>query len=100
MGELISLKEWAEKDAEYQAVRSVLVADLEFLLERLRDGAVQLAFAGPWREWSDAVPVGTVVEISEESLVQAGDGNIRALMALANAIEDALEEMGAKGGEE
>ena len=91
---MISLKEWAERDAEYRVVRSVLVADLEFLLEKLRDGAVQLAFAGPWREWSDAVPVGTVVDITEESLVEAGDDNIRALVELAHAIEHALEAMG------
>ena len=67
----------------------VIVAECS---ERLRELSVELALKGVWREWSDSRPIGTEYSFTYEQMHQTGDGEIDALVALVDNLEDYLDE--------
>lgn len=60
--------------------------------ERLRELSVELALKGVWREWSASRPIGTEYSFTYEQMHQTGDGEIDALVALVDNLEDYLDE--------
>lgn len=67
----------------------VIVAECS---ERLRELSVEFALKGVWREWSDSKPIGTEYSFTYEQMHQTGDGEIDALVALVDNLEDYLDE--------
>jgi hypothetical protein len=48
---------------------------------------------GPWKEWSQAQPEGTNVEITEQMIAESGDDNVVELHRLALAIWDSIRKL-------
>jgi hypothetical protein len=66
---------------------------LDGLDDALFEDAVQLALAGPWREWADAQPVGGTTTFSEEMLLASGDPNVHTLVLLARVVRATRETL-------
>ena len=62
----------------------------------LRFVAVNVAAAGVWREWSDSMPDGAVVEISDEALFECGDRIVVELARLDQATHRVLDQIEAE----
>lgn len=54
--------------------------------------ALNLAMAGPWREWDEQQPVGAVLALDEDALRGTGDRFVTALAELIDALDGALLE--------
>jgi hypothetical protein len=83
----------ATHSAEYRKALEELLERLESMADELADETVSLAMVGPWRKWSDEQEVGTIVNVSAESLLESGDPRVVSLVHLVCAIRKAREEL-------
>ncbi|TNF37941.1 MAG: hypothetical protein EP329_01790 [Deltaproteobacteria bacterium] len=67
-----------------------LIADFRSDLE---GAAFNLALAGPWREWDESVPAGTVITLSWQALGDTGDANLDAVARIERVVALALAQL-------
>lgn len=89
MADVIELKTPKKDHSQFIALRHETARHLKDAANALLDDAVNLAFAGPWAEWSDEQKVGAVANITTQALVDCGDERIAALARLYEDIQAA-----------
>jgi hypothetical protein len=90
---VIDLSDSRERRNALRAARAEAVEALEQLSERLFTAALNLAVADAWREWDEATPEGTVIELDPQALLECADPDVRALARLWVAAQETLEEL-------
>lgn len=97
MGEVIdlgkakaALTKQATAHARYAEAVVRTRAMLESFAQRIATAGIDLATAGPWREWSDAQPVGTVFQFGPDQIADCGDKHAAALVDLSDRVGEIL----------
>lgn len=70
----------------YRRALQHALRQLESVSEMLAEAAVELALAGAWRARAEARSVGATVRMHDETLAQAGDHLVAALMDLKGRV--------------
>lgn len=83
---------------EYRSHLEEILQRLEAMADELADETTTLAMLGPWRKWSDEQEVGTIVNVSGESLLESGDPRVVALVHLVCSIRKAAAELACSKG--
>lgn len=74
----------ADRDRDNE--RSQICNDLDAIHDELVHAATRLAFAGEWRVWAEAQPIGTIVNIDVNRLAVVQDLEVRSLLDLAERV--------------
>ena len=90
---VVDLEARRRRNEAYQEKLRALVQLIDDFRDELRQGAINLAMAGPWREREASVPVGTVVSIGWQDLSDTGDENLNALVEIELALMAASARM-------
>jgi hypothetical protein len=92
-GPVIALKAKLDGSAAHRDAVKSAASVIEECTDRFFDEAVSPAMTGPWREWSEAQPVGAIMNIDEERLASANDPIVLELLALVRRSQEALEQL-------
>lgn len=66
---------------------------LNAMADELQESTETLAMLGPWRKWGDAQPVGTIVNITGQALLECGDPRVVALVHLVCSLRKSTSEL-------
>jgi len=83
---------------EYNELLKECSGELAEISSRLFDMGVKLALAGKWKEWSDSVPVGTMMNFNDEMLLDSGDETVQRVVELSIDVENLTVEIDKKTG--
>jgi len=70
----------------YENARGSALWQLQVCGQSLFDAAVDLTFKGPWRERSEAAPVGEVVSLNSDEMRATGNKDIVAILDAYDAL--------------
>lgn len=93
MCDIIQFAPKLKDDPRFTALLDATLARLGEATVSLKEDLVNLAFLGPWREWSDAQPPGTGVQVSGDALADTSDGRISELYQLYEHINIIIERL-------
>ena len=93
MADVVDLVKRAAQDEKYAAHLAATLDKLEQAGDALLDDLVKLAMLGPWREWNEVQPNGTVTQVGTRALAQTNDPRIRALAELLDHAGVVLQEL-------
>lgn len=91
--EMSNLLMFPRTDRRTQTALRGVQDEVARISRELRMLAIQLATESVWREWSDAVPEGTVMTFEAETLLQSGDPLVRRLVELDLETEVLVDEI-------
>lgn len=79
--------------SDYRQVFDEALERLDTMANELQESTESLAFLGPWRNWGDDQPVGTIVNVTGRALLESGDPRVVALVHLVCSIRQSTDEL-------
>ena len=79
MGKIVSMEEFRQRNADDEDYTKVLQSVCQALgqaADATACGALNLACNGVWRAWSDAQPIGAMVNFEDRDLANCGDSRV------------------------
>ncbi len=93
MGKVYHINNGDQSRAEYRETVHGILSALREYSDTIFNNAVDLAFSGVWKEWTDEQASGDEVRITEEMLLQCGDMNVKHLVELVREIDSVIEDL-------
>ena len=90
---VIDLKKHAAAGKRYQERLAQSIQRLDEAADALWDDVVNLTMTGPWREWNEQQPVGSVASFGPKEIMESGDPRIAALVRLCDQIHRTRAEL-------
>jgi hypothetical protein len=90
---VVSLQAKLAANEAYGEAIAEAASAVEQCAQTLFGQAVEVAMSGPWKEWSDAQPIGAVLHIDGERLASTNDPVVLELLTLSSQALEAVERI-------
>jgi len=90
--EIIAFPKPATPSPDYQEAVESAIGELDACIGRLTARTLTIASAGVWKNWSQGIPAGTIMQFSAETLMDADDPVVKRLATLLQVMEATLAD--------